>query len=404
MTAHQLSSQKLIGKLGHTEFIALVAGLIAINAFAIDIMLPGLQKIGESLGEADANRRQLVIPAYMLGFGVLQLVFGPLADRFGRRKPLLLGVTIYCLSALMAYFVSDFNSLVALRVMQGAGAAASMVIGLALVRDLFVGDQMAKTLSLVFMVMMVSPILAPSLGQFLLTVLDWRGLFAFMAGAGGLLLIWIYLRLPETLKPENRRAFTFGSIIEGFGIVFGNRQSLSYILATAVIFGALMGFLNSSQQIYVEQFNMGTWFPLFFALGGIASAASGFANSQLVTRFGMEKLSSRALVIFIANSAVMLAMSLLGLMNVWLFLALTIIWFMSFNFIMSNFGALAMMPLGEVAGTAASTQGFLQMIIGASLGAMIGQLYDGSTIPLATGFLVWSCVAGLIIKFGTKPA
>jgi MFS transporter, DHA1 family, multidrug resistance protein len=393
-------NSKIIGSLGRIEFITLVAGLIAINAFAIDIMLPGLQQIGESLGEADPNRRQLVIPAYMLGFGVLQLVFGPLADRFGRRKPLLAGVAIYCISALAAFFVTDFNSLIVLRFLQGAGAAASMVIGLALVRDLFVGDQMAKTLSLVFMVMMVSPILAPSLGQFLLTVMNWQGLFAFMAGLGFLMLIWIFLRLPETMKPENRRAFSAASIVEGFGIVFGNRQSLAYILSTAVIFGALMGFLNSSQQIYVSLFKMGAWSPLFFALGGLASAASGFANAQLVTRYGMERLSHRALIIFILNSAVMLALSLMGLMTVWIFLALSIIWFTSFNFIMSNFGALAMMPLGEVAGTAASTQGFLQMIIGASLGALIGQLYDGSTIPLAAGSLILSVLAGAIIRLG----
>jgi MFS transporter, DHA1 family, multidrug resistance protein len=224
-----------------------------------------------------------------------------------------------------------------------------------------------------------------------------------MAGLGFLMLIWIYLRLPETLKPENRRAFTLASVIQGFAIVFSDRQSLSYILATAVIFGALMGFLNSSQQIYVSLYDMGAWFPLFFALGGIASAASGFANSQLVTRFGMEKLSHHALVLFVANSLLVFVLSTMGIMNVWLFLGLSIVWFMCFNFIMSNFGALAMVPLGEVAGTAASTQGFLQMIIGASLGALIGQFYNGTTVPLAFGFLVLSSIAMLIVRFGAKP-
>ena len=396
-----MPSEKVVGRLGRIEFITLVAALIAINAFAIDIMLPGLQQIGESLGEADENRRQLVIPAYMLGFGILQLVFGPLADRFGRRIPLLCGVGIYMVSALSANFVSDFDTLVVLRFLQGAGAAASAVIGIALVRDLFVGDQMAKTLSLVFMVMMVSPILAPALGQFLLTVMSWQGLFAFMAGLGGLVWLWILFRLPETLKPEDQRPFTARSIIEGFGIVFGNRTALSYIMATAVLFGALMGFLTSSPQIY-ESFGMAAWFPVFFAIGGIAGAISGFANSQLVTRFGMEKLSSRALFIFAANSIVVLVLGLSGLMNVWLFLGLSLVWFMSFNFIMSNFGALAMMPLGEVAGTAASTQGFLQMVIGASIGTVIGQLYDGTTVPLASGFVILSLLAGLIIWGGVR--
>jgi MFS transporter, DHA1 family, multidrug resistance protein len=397
-------NSKIIGSLGRIEFITLVAALIAINAFAIDIMLPGLQQIGESLGETDPNRRQLVIPAYMLGFGVLQLVFGPLADRFGRRIPLLCGLGIYVAAALLANFVSDFNTLLVLRLLQGAGAAASAVIAVALVRDLFVGDQMAKTLSLVFMVLMVSPILAPGLGQFLLTIMNWTGLFAFMAGLGGLVMLWVFLRLPETLKREDQRPFTARSIIEGFGIVFSNRISLSYILATALLFGALMGFLTSSQQIYVKQFNMGLWFPVLFAAGGICSAVGGFINSQAVTRFGMVRLSHLALGVFTAVSVLMLFLAYADTLPVFVFFGLSCVLFTTFSFIMSNFGALAMMPLGDVAGTAASTQGFLQMVIGASIGALIGQLYNGTAVPLAAGFVVLSVLAFVIITLGTTPS
>ena len=405
MTQSQPSQRTpVVGRLGRTEFITLVAGLIAINAFAIDIMLPGLQQIGESLGEADSNRRPLVIPAYMLGFGVLQLIFGPLADRFGRRNPLLFGLGIYVVAALSANFVSDFNTLLALRFLQGAGAAASAVIAVALVRDLFVGDQMAKTLSLVFMVLMISPILAPGLGQFLLTVMSWKGLFVFMAGLGALIMLWVFFRLPETLKPGDQRPFTFISIIEGFSMVFGNRLSLSYIIATALIFGALMGFLTSSQQIYVEHFNMGVWFPAFFAAGGICSAIGGFVNSQAVTRYGMEKLSHRALAVFVGLSTLMLGLGLLNMMSVWVFFGLSCLLFACFSFVMSNFGALAMMPLGAVAGTAASTQGFLQMVIGAALGALIGQFYNGTTVPLAAGFVLLSGLAYIIIRMGTLSA
>lgn len=397
-----MSTTTVIGRLGRMEFITLVAALIAINAFAIDIMLPGLQDIGASLGESDENRRQLVIPAYMLGFGVLQLVFGPLADRFGRRKPLLAGLLVYCLAALSAFFVSNFDALVMLRFLQGAGAAASAVIAVALVRDIFVGDEMAKTLSLVFMVMMVSPILAPSLGQFLLTVMSWQGLFAFMAIFCGLVMVWTYLRLPETLKPENVRAFTLSSIVEGFGIVFGNRVSLAYIMATAVLFGALMGFLTSSQQIYAEHYGMAAWFPAFFAAGGICAAIGGFINSQAVTRFGMRKLSHNALLVFAAVSLLILALGLMQSLPVFVFFGLICVIFVSFNFIMSNFGALAMVPLGAVAGTAASTQGFLQMVIGASLGTVIGQMYDGTPVPMAAGFVVLSLIAGAIILAGAR--
>jgi DHA1 family bicyclomycin/chloramphenicol resistance-like MFS transporter len=387
------SSSLVVGRLGRFEFIALVAALIAINAFAIDIMMPGLQQIGAGLGEPDANRRQLVIPAYMLGFGILQIVFGPLSDRYGRRKSLLVGLVIYCLAALSAYAVVDFNSLVVLRLIQGAGAAASAVIATALVRDIFVGNEMAKTMSLVFMVLMLSPIFAPGLGQLLLVVLDWRGLFLFMALLGTLVTLWVWLRLPETLKPENKRPFGLKAVVEGFGIVFSNRVALGYIMATSLLFGGLIGFLTSSQQIYVGVYNVGLWFPAFFAAGGAISAVGGFANSQLVSRHGMQRISFLALNAFCAAAAVMLLLGYLQALPVWLFFALSAGWFFTFSMIMPNFGALAMEPLGEVAGTATSAQGFLQMVLGTGIGALIGQMFNNTTIPLATGMLVLSLAA-----------
>jgi DHA1 family bicyclomycin/chloramphenicol resistance-like MFS transporter len=399
------STPPVVGRLGRIEFIALVAALIAINAFAIDIMLPGLQQIGASLGEADPNRRQLVIPAYMLGFGVLQVVFGPLSDRFGRRGPLLVGLCIYCLAAMSAYAVNDFNNLVTLRFLQGAGAAASAVIATALVRDLFVGDQMAKTMSLVFMVLMLSPIFAPGLGQLLLTLIDWRGLFLFMAGLGTLVTVWVWLRLPETLKPEDRRSFAPRSVIEGFGIVFSNHVARAYILATALLFGALIGFLNSSQQIYVGIYGAGVWFPAYFAAGATFSALAGFINSQLVSRYGMRRISHLALQVFCAASALMLLLGTVHLLPVWAFFIISSILFFTFSMIMPNFGALAMEPLGEVAGTAASAQGFMQMVLGAGIGTLIGQFFNNTTMPLAAGFLFLGLsAAGLIALAGRVPS
>jgi MFS transporter, DHA1 family, multidrug resistance protein len=398
-----MPAAKIIGQLSRFEFIALVAALIAVNAFAIDIMLPGIQQIGAALGEPDANRRQLVIPAYMLGFGILQMVFGPLSDRYGRRKPLLAGLAIYFMAALSAFVVADFNTLIVLRLIQGAGAAASAVIAMALVRDLFVGDEMAKTMSLVFMVLMLSPIFAPALGQFLLIVLDWRGLFVFMAALCAVVTVWVWQRLPETLSPELRRPLGVMSMIEGFGIVFANRVSLGYIVATALLFGALIGFLTSSQQIYMGIYGVGIWFPAFFAAGGAISALGGFVNSQVVSKFGMKYISQRALGVFCATAALMLMFGYLQLMPVWLFFGLSATLFFTFSMIMPNFGALAMEPLGDVAGTAASAQGVMQMVIGAAIGTYIGQQYDGTTVPMAFGMLALSvCAMGLIAVVGRQ--
>jgi MFS transporter, DHA1 family, multidrug resistance protein len=388
-------------KIGRIEFIVLVAALIAVNAFAIDIMLPGLQQIGAGLGEPDENRRQLVIPAYMLGFGILQVFFGPLSDRYGRRMPLLAGLAIYCAAALSAYSVGSFDSLVLLRFIQGAGAAASAVIAMALVRDLYSGDEMAKTMSLVFMVLMLSPILAPGLGQLLLTMVDWPGLFMFMAALGVLVMTWVWLRLPETLHPEYRRPFTVKSVIEGFGVVFGHKVSLAYIIGNGLMFGSLMGFLNSSQQIYVGLFGVGKWFPFFFGAGAVFSAIGGFVNSRFVAQYGMRRISNWAAAGFIASAAALLLFSLLlpPAPPLWLFFPLCCITFFTFSMIMPNFGALALEPLGAVAGTAASAQGFLQMVIGATVGTFIGQIFNGTTVPLTAGMLVLSGAAVMLTQW-----
>ncbi|MFC2248012.1 multidrug effflux MFS transporter [Labrys portucalensis] len=391
------SHSPVVGKLGRTEFIVLVASLVAVNAFAIDIMLPGLQQIGASLGEPDPNRRQLVIPAYLLGFGLLQLVFGPLSDRFGRRGPLLVGLGIYCLAALCAFFTTDFNALVALRLVQGGGAAASAVIATALVRDVFAGNQMAKIMSLVFTVLMLSPILAPSLGQGLMTVMDWRGLFGFMAGWGAIVIGWVWWRLPETLQPEHKRPLSLKAVIEGFGIVFANRVSLAYIIGMAALFGALMGFLNSSQQIYRDVFGVETTFPLFFAGGAACSALGGMVNAQLVNRYGMRLLSWLALGVFGAAALAILVAALLQALPLWLFFGLSAVQFLVFSMILSNYGALAMEPLGEVAGTAASTQGFLQMVPGAAIGILIGQVFNGTVIPLAIGYVAMVALTAVCV-------
>lgn len=391
------SHSPVVGKLGRTEFIVLVASLVAVNAFAIDIMLPGLQQIGASLGEPDPNRRQLVIPAYLLGFGLLQLVFGPLSDRFGRRGPLLVGLGIYCLAALCAFFTTDFNALVALRLVQGGGAAASAVIATALVRDVFAGNQMARIMSLVFTVLMLSPILAPSLGQGLMTVMDWRGLFGFMAGWGAIVIGWVWWRLPETLQPEHKRPLSLKAVIEGFGIVFANRVSLAYIIGMAALFGALMGFLNSSQQIYRDVFGVETMFPLFFAGGAACSALGGMVNAQLVNRYGMRLLSWLALGVFGAAALAILVAALLQALPLWLFFGLSAAQFLMFSMILSNYGALAMEPLGEVAGTAASTQGFLQMVPGAAIGILIGQVFNGTVIPLAIGYVAMVALTAVCV-------
>jgi DHA1 family bicyclomycin/chloramphenicol resistance-like MFS transporter len=374
----------------------MVACLIAINALAIDIMLPGMQQIGATLGEPDENRRQLIVTAYLLGFGGMQLLFGPLSDRFGRRRPLLVGLSIYALAAIAAVFVRTFDSLLLLRLLQGSGAAASVVISVAFVRDRFGGRQMAEVMSLVMMVFMVIPVIAPALGQAIMAVGDWRLVFVFMAGAAAVVAVWVFIRMPETLKPENRRPLTPGSIIAGFGYVVTNRASICYILATAMVLGALFGFINTAQQIYVGIYGLGPWFPAVFAAVAVCMSFGSLTNARLVGRFGMRRMSHTALLCFVAFSGTIAVLAFLGPVPFPVFIGLFACTMFVFSGIGSNFGALAMEPLGHVAGTAASAQGSIQTMGGALIGALIGQSFDGTVAPVMLGF---ACLGLLSITF-----
>jgi len=380
------------------EFIAMTAALMALNALAVDIMLPGLQEIGASLGVENENHRQYVISAYILGFGGAQLFYGPISDRFGRRGPLMFGLAIYVVTALASAFSPSFGLLLALRFVQGIGAAATRVIAVSFVRDVFGGRRMAEVMSLVFMVFMIIPVVAPGIGQLVMLFSEWHMIFVFMAAIALAISIWTALRMPETMHPEYRRPLTAASIIGGFGIVLRNRVALFYTLSTTVIFGALFGFINSAQQIYVGLYGLGVWFPVLFA--GVAGmmAVSSFLNAQLVGRFGMRRLSHGALIGFLAVNTIMLIVALGGPIPLWLFVGLFTLAMVQFGWIGSNFNSIAMEPLGHVAGTASSTLGFMQTLGGGVIGAAIGQLFDGTVVPLVIGF--WSVSAlGLAFVF-----
>ena len=386
------------------EFIALIAAIMAINALAVDIMLPGLPQIGTSLGVLSENHAQYVITAYLLGFGVSQLFYGPLSDRYGRRLPLFGGLLIYILAALGAAFATDFTTLIVLRVLQGFGAAATRVIAVSVVRDRFAGRQMAEVMSLVMMVFMILPVIAPATGQLIMLFGEWHLIFLSMAVMAAIVAIWAYIRLPETLPVNHRRPLTLKSIIGGFGIVLSNRIALFYMLGTSFILGALFGYINSAQQIFVDIYNLGTMFPLAFAAVAMTLALASFLNSRLVGRYGMRRISQTMLLVFVGFSLlwVVLSLSLSGPVPFWMLMMIYMTIMFSFSLVTSNFNALAMEPLGEVAGTASSVLGFTQTVIGAALGAIIGQAFDGTTTPVAAGYCVLGFIAFICVLIAER--
>lgn len=384
------------------EFIALVAALMALNALAIDIMLPGLQQIGASLAVENENHRQYVITAYILGFGAPQLLYGPISDRLGRRGPLLVGMVVYVAAAGAASFAPSFEMLLALRFLQGLGAAGTRVIAVSLVRDVFGGRAMAEVMSLVFMVFMIVPVVAPLLGQGVILFSEWPMIFVLMAAIATIATLWAFLRLPETLAQERRRPFSAAAVLDGFRIVLTNRVALCYTIASTLVFGGLLGFINSAQQIYVGIYRLGVWFPVLFAVVAGMMAVSSFANARLVGRFGMRRLSHGALLGFLAVNVVTFSLALAGPVPLWAFATLFTLAMLQFGWIGSNFNAIAMEPLGHVAGTASAVQGFIQTLGGGLIGAGIGQAFDGTVVPFTAGFCLLGFGALALVLVGEK--
>ncbi|MBE7186274.1 MAG: multidrug effflux MFS transporter [Methylobacterium mesophilicum] len=392
------------------EFIALAAALMALNSLAIDIMLPGLQQIGQSLGVVSENHRQFVITAYFIGLGLGLLFYGPASDRYGRRGPILVGLAIYLAAAFSITLAPNFETLLLLRFVQGLGAAATRVIAVSMVRDRFGGRQMAEIMSLIFMVFMVIPVVAPAIGQTVMLFGEWHLIFVCMGSIALLISIWAALRLPETLAPENRRPISVKAISIAFGTVLKNRISIFYTLAATIIFGSLFGFINSAQQIYVGIYGLGVWFPAVFALVAGLMALSSFLNSQLVARFGMRRLSHVAVSGFALVSLVWFVWSLFGQLPLVAFVVLFAAAMFQFGWIGSNFNSIAMEPMGHIAGSASSVQGFIQTLGGGLLGALLGQSFNGTTTPLAAGFLCFGVAALAMVLiaecgrlFGVNP-
>lgn len=380
------------------EFVAIIAMIMALNAMAIDVMLPALPAIGDALNIVEENNRQLVLLSYLVGFGGAQLFFGPVTDAFGRRRILVGGLAIYSIASIGAIFASDLDSLLVARVLQGVGCAGARVSALSVVRDCYTGRRMGKVMSLVMMVFMAVPVVAPSIGQVVLLVAGWHWIFALLLFSGVAMLVWSAYRMPETLALENRRPMVLSTITSAYMTALATRVSLGYTVGTAFIFGGLFAFLAMSQQIFVDIFGLGALFPVVFAAIAITMAGSSFTNAQLVEAIGMRRLSHGAAVIYTALGFLLWALSAAGIENFWVFLVLVTMIMTSFGFMGANFNAMAMEPLGAIAGTASSVIGTISTLGGAILGYIMGQLFNGTTQPLGLAYAVYGlCAIGCIL-------
>lgn len=384
------------------ELVVLVAGLMSLTALAIDVMLPALPAMGEALGVADENDRQLVIVAFVLGMGVGQLVFGPMSDRFGRRRVLIGSLSLYAVFGAACAIPGSFEQLVAFRAAQGLVAAGARVVAISLVRDLFEGAGMARVMSWVMMVFMAVPIVAPNLGYAILQVAAWPAIFWTLVGAGVVLVAWVALRLPETLPPERRRSIAPRALAAAYLEVAKNPTSRAYTLALGFIFGALFAFISASEQIF-RAFGRQERFPIYFAgvAGGMMVAS--FVNARLVERYGPRRLALTALVAFTSIQLVYGGLYYSGAQGFLPFYVAMLASFFCFSLIGANFNAMAMQPLGHVAGTASAALGFASTTLSGTLGGMVAARFDGTPVPLMVGFLVLGAISLALAATAPRP-
>ncbi len=379
--------------MGFPEFVVAIASIMALNPLAMDMMLPALPSIGAAFNIADANHPQMVLSTFLIGFGVGQFVMGPLSDRFGRRPVLLGGMAVYGVASLLAIAAPSFETLLLARALQGLGTSATRVIATSIVRDCYAGRRMASVMSLAMMVFIAVPVVAPSFGQAVLLLTQWRGIFVALMLYGVIALAWSALRMPETLPAEERKSLRLGEVLGAFRQTISNRQTLGYALACGGVWGAMFAFVFSSQQVFTDIYRLGHYFPLAFAAIATGVAIAGFLNSRIVGRLGMRVISHGALAGFLLVAAVMLAAVKLQMLPLPLFMLLSALMMFTFGLMMANFTALAMEPHGHIAGTASSLYGSITTLLGIGVGMAIGQSYDGTLLPFSTGFFLCALAA-----------
>ena len=383
------------------EFVALMAMMISLVALSIDALLPALPEIGQALGVQRDNDNQLIISVLFLGLAVGQMIYSPLSDSIGRKPAIYAGFGLFILGCLLALLATSFPVLLIGRIMQGLGVAGPRILTVALIRDQYEGRAMARVMSFVMAVFILVPVIAPLLGQTMLIVAHWRAIFGAYLVLALIASIWFALRQPETLAPNRRLPFSLVRMALAIREIFANRIAFGYTLATGLISGAFIGYLNSAQQVFQAQYGLGRLFPLYFAILALSIGSASFLNARLVMRYGMRLLSLSALLTLGGLSLIfwVIAYVWAGHPPVWALMIYFLMSFFCIGLLFGNLNALAMEPLGHIAGVGAAVVGSLSTLISLLLGTLIGQSYNGTILPLVGGFAILSATAVVVMRW-----
>lgn len=371
---------------------------MSIVAISIDAMLPALGVMGPDLNVTHPNQAQLIISLIFLGMMVGQLIAGSASDALGRKKVLFIGLSVYIVGSFICYLSQHIGMMLTGRFIQGLGVSAPYVCAIAIVRDKYAGRDMARIMSIIMVFFMMVPAVAPSIGQAVLNFGTWHYIFVMYICLAAALGIWCFFRLEETLHPEDKIPFRFKNLVHGFGVVVRTRLTMCYTIAMGICFGSLIGYLNSSQQVFQVMFATGETFTLYFGALALVLGAASLLNSRIVQKYGMRRICYIASGCVISASAIFLVVNYTVEVTLWMFMTYASVLFFSFGVMFGNLNSIAMEPMGHIAGVASAVTGAMSSLLSVSLGTLIGQLYDGTLIPMTLGFLVLNLISLTLMK------
>ena len=376
--------------LSRTEYIILMSAVVAVDALAIDSILPALAYMSDYFGIQNDNDRQYIVTSIFIGYAVGVMIFGVASDSFGRKRPIYVGFAIFLIGTLVTVFATDFSVLLLGRVLQGLGAAGPQIIPTAITRDIYKGRGMAEIMSLIMMVFMIVPAIAPLMGQLVLMVWNWQGIFVVIGIYSLFALAWFAIRQPETLPPESRVPFSFKQVFKSVREVTKNNRAMKYTLSEGLAFGAILAYLSTAQQVFQEHFELGEKFPLYFGALALVMMVSAFLNSRLVEGLGMRLLVLSAAALLFAVSSIYLVIIVINNADVplWSFMLYASLIYFCCGILFGNMHSMAMEQVGHVAGVAASVVGCVSTLLATVIAAFIGSFYNDTITPIVMGLAV----------------
>lgn len=400
MSVTSVSNHSKKTPIGFAEFVALLALTMSLVALSIDTILPALPLIGEEYNLVRLNDQQFMITALFAGLSIGQLIAGPLSDSIGRKPSIFIGLAVFASGTLLSYLSTDYNWMLAGRFIQGLGASAPRIVSIAMVRDRYVGREMARVMSYILGVFILVPILAPAVGLAVIKVADWRSIFILYLVIATIIFTWGSLRLEETMSEEDKKPFRLPVIWSGLVTVCTNRVTICYTVAAGFAFGSLLGYINTAQQIFQNYYKVGDLFPLYFAAGAVSLGISFFVNGSIVRKLGMRFVVLRSMVTLLiaALAFIIFETFIMPAVPFSAFLLFIVVSSFCLGLCFGNFNALAMVPMGHIAGMASAVIGAVSLVFAIAISSIVGQLYDGSLYALSAGFLAAAILSIVMIK------